>query len=209
MRSFQTPLDIIQLAERAASDERRHTELCAELVADYGPPPQPVGDGTPAEIAPSSLSARQKLLYEVVAACCITETESTSVLTTLLQSSPRPTVQKVLQQIARDEVLHSRLGWAYLARERESSDVSFLSELIPAMLAGTVPENFFDAPAGPYDSPALLEHGVLPHSRKQGIFAASLDEVIFPGLESFGVDSQPARRWLASRRREGARLSGL
>ena len=32
---------------------------------------------------------------------------------------------------------------------------------------------------------------------KRAIFVATLQEVAFPGLEEFGVDTAPARAWLA------------
>jgi len=71
----------------------------------------------------------------MVAACCITETESVATLTSLLAEEVDPGVEKVLRAIARDEVVHGRMGWAHLARESAGYDVSFLSSWIPAMLS--------------------------------------------------------------------------
>jgi len=135
-------------------------------------------------------------LEEVAAACCITETESVATLTTLLAEEVEPGVEKVLRTIARDEVAHGRMGWAHLAREAARYDVSFLSSWIPAMLSGTVEETLFlEAP----QDRDLLRHGVLPPSRKKAIFARTLEEVVLPGLETFGIDAGPARAWLSAR----------
>jgi Rubrerythrin len=188
------------LMRRAAADEQRHAALCAGLAAFYG---HPVSAGRDEPIAPAHFSPRAAILYEVVAACCITETESVTTLTTLLAETVEQQVRDVLHEIARDEVTHGRMGWAHLAREADSSDVSILSPWIPAMLAGAAGESLF-APALPeLEDPDLPRDGVLPHSVKRAIFTGTLEGVVFPGLERFGIDAGPARAWLAARARTG------
>ena len=191
---FDAPSPLPALMRRAAEDEQRHAALCLELAAIYGTPA--IGFAKDVPIAPRSLEGRAAVLYEVVAACCITETESVATLTTLLAEEVEPGVEKVLRTIARDEVAHGRIGWAHLAREAARYDVSFLSSWIPAMLSGTVEETLFlEAP----QDRDLLRHGVLPPSRKKAIFARTLEEVVLPGLETFGIDAGPARAWLSAR----------
>src|SRR5207253_1653329 len=143
-----------------------------------------------------SLEARSAALYETVAACCITETESVATVASLLAEDAEPRVREVLHEIARDEVGHSRMGWAHLAREAAAIDVTFLARWIPPMVSGTVgPELFGPAP----DQPDLLRYGVLPLSRKREIFSQTLREVVFPGFEQFGIDTSAARSWLEAR----------
>jgi len=195
--AFDADSPVPALMRQAAEDEHRHAALCADLSAVYG---QPVGAAAEdAAIAPGSLGPRAAVLYEVVASCCITETESVATLTTLLTEPAEPRVERVLREIARDEVVHGRIGWAHLAREASISDVSFLSPWIPAMLAGTVDEGLFAAAGADLESRELLRHGVLPHSLKRSIFIGTLEGVVFPGLEKFGISSQPARQWLEAR----------
>lgn len=184
---------------RAADDERRHEKLCAGLAAAYGETAQP---GSDARIAPARLLPREAALYEVVAACCITETESMATLATLLAENAEPRVREVLHEIARDEVAHARMGWTHLSREAAAADVSFLSSWIPAMLQGTVDGALFASAEPELESPELLRYGVLPHSRKREIFTGALEEVVFPGLEKFHIDTAPAREWLSRQRRE-------
>jgi len=183
------------LMRSAAADERRHQKLCAELSASYGEEAEEAPD---ARIAPAHLAPRQAVLYEVVAACCITETESMATLTTLLGENAEPRVREALHEIARDEVAHARTGWTHLAREAAASDVYFLGALIPVMLQGTVEDALFAPADAEAESAELLRHGVLPHSRKRELFAGALREVIFPGLARFGIDLEPARAWLSS-----------
>jgi len=194
---------VVELAQRASRDERRHAMLCADLAAGYGAPTPAVAAESPSEIAPARLSRQQRVLYEVVAVCCVTETESMGVLTQLLSSARDARLRQVLRELARDEVHHSRLGWAHLAGECARADVSFLGPLVPAMLRGAVdPELFAPVPAE-RDDAALIEHGVLPHALKRQVFTSTLEEVVFPGLETYGVDTVPARRWLDAQAARG------
>jgi hypothetical protein len=196
--SYDAVSPVVALMERASGDERLHAELCAELAARYG---EPVGPEWPAvpSIAPGGLGRREAILYEVVAACCITETESVATVATLLGDEPEPTVREVLHEIARDEVVHGRMGWGHLARETAAIDVSFLSRFVPSMLAGTVDDALFARKPAHPDEEELLRHGVLPAGRKREIFVRTLEEVVFPGFEEFGIDPAPGRAWLLAR----------
>jgi rubrerythrin len=180
------------LLRAATADERRHAALCEGLVSAYGGSLRPL----PAEvaIAPARLSRRDAVLYEIVAACCLTETESVATLTTLLHAEADPRVREVLHEIARDEVGHSRIGWAHLAREAERGEVAFLGPLIPGMLSGMIDPALF-APGSP-EPDELLRHGVLPRDQKRETFVRALEDVILPGLARFGIDVAPAREWL-------------
>lgn len=195
---FDPDSPAVPLMRRAAEDERRHARLCEELAAAYGRPTE-VAPPLATEIAPSELGPREAVLYEVVAACCITETESVATVTTLLAEEAEPSVRTALHEIARDEVVHGKMGWAHLAREAKRMDVSFLAAWVPVMLAGTVDEGLFAAVSPEADAAELLRHGVFPQSRKREVFVRTLLDVVFPGLETFGISAAPARRWLEER----------
>jgi hypothetical protein len=187
---------VVDLAARASRDERRHAAHCADLARAFGAD-IPAEDIDAPEIAPPGLDDRRSVLYEAVAACCITETESTSVLTTLLHSVRAGRMRRILRELLRDEVNHSRLGWAHLAHERSHGDVRFLDRMIPAMLEGSVTPGLFEAAPPELEDPELLACGVLPHSTKRSVFTLTLLEVVFPGLEGLGVHTGPAREWLS------------
>ena len=199
--AFDPASPVIGLLRRAAADEDRHAVFCAGLATGYGSP----AGGTPVDacIAPRSFGARDAVLYEMVAACCITETESVATLTTLLGEELEPRVENVVREIAKDEVSHGRMGWAHLAREAAVRDVSFLSAQVPSMLEGSVEAGIFAAGEPGSERDELLRHGVLPPSRKREIFVGTLEEVVFPGLDKLGVAAAPARAWLTERLQEG------
>jgi hypothetical protein len=202
MAVLGAPAPLVTLARRASEDERRHAALCARLAEAYGAGlPRRPAPAAPPEIAPRRLGAREALLYDVVAACCVAETESVSVLTTLLAAPARPAVRAVLRTLARDEIAHARLGWAWLAHARRDGPVAFLGPLLPGMLEGNGADLFRPAGRAAADR-ALLAHGVLPRAAHRALFVRTLETVIFPGLEALGVDAGPGRAWLAHARVE-------
>ena len=197
LASFDADSPVVEMARRAAEDERRHAQMCHELAVHFGVTPDEAPAGPLPPIAPTGLEPRRALLYEVVAQCCVTETESMATLTELLPRAESK-VGQVLRQIARDEVRHSQLGWAHLAREVSAVDVRFLSPALPEMLSGTVSDALFRAPAhDALDDVGLLAHGVLPHRRKRTCFVEALRQLVLPGLERHGVDTGAARSWLS------------
>jgi Rubrerythrin len=199
---FDPASPVIAMLLRAAADEERHAGLCAELRVAYGHAAEPTQEER--SIVPPVLSARQGVLYEMVAACCITETESVATLATLLSGQAEPHIHVILHALARDEVVHSRMGWAHLSREAASRlDLAFLSRWIPAMLAGTVEEGLFVEAPPEADVAELPRHGLLPRARRREVFTRTLLEVVLPGLARFGIDPGAARSWLAAREAPG------
>lgn len=195
------PPALAELCRRSAADERRHAGVCEELAGRYGARVEPPSDASPPVLAPAGLPPRAVLLYEVVAACCVTETGSVGVLTTLLGAVRGGPLRRALRGLAEDEVRHSRLGWAVLAAERERGTAATLGPYIPDMLAASVDPALFRAgfPGDPDDDPELLEHGVLPRTLRRDVFVRTTVEVVLPGLADAGVDIDPARRWLRGR----------
>jgi hypothetical protein len=198
------PAHLAAVARRAAADEDRHAEHCARLAAALGAPvsgtPPP-----PAAVAPATLGEEDATTYELVAACCVAESVSVAVLTALLPAARDPALRAVLHELAADEVVHARLGWAHLAVSAARRRVAFLGPLLPAMLAGSADDELLAAVAPPREDEALLLAGVLPHRRKRALFVATIEEVVLPGLAGAGVDVGPARAWLARVQRARSR----
>jgi hypothetical protein len=189
------------LAQKASDDELRHAARCAErcLLEGGAVAELPAPDAT--ELAAAALTSRQRVLYEVVAACCVTESGSMGVLSALLGAAHGRGLRRVLRELAADEVGHARLGWAVLAGERGSPDARALEPYLPAMLEGNADPALYAPGVRPEEEDeALLEHGVLPRALRRAVFEDTLEAVIFPGLEACGLSSGPARAWLAAKR---------
>jgi hypothetical protein len=195
LQAFGAPAALSELADRACRDETRHAAHCERFFRAAGGETLNGVDRV-IEYAPTSWAEPQRLTYEVVAQSCVAETQSTASLVTLLEAAEGQELKAVLQELARDEVHHSRLGWAYLAWARPRVDFGFLGPLLPGMVAGSAgPEIFKSAPPGT-DHPDLLRQGVVPHTLRRQVYVETLQTVVFPGFDTLGVDTAPARRWL-------------
>jgi hypothetical protein len=205
--------EVVGLAREAAEDELRHAALCRQLVVHHGGHVEPSGlpvsaQDLPRPIAPRGLDRRQRLLYEVIALSCVTETLSLALLGRLVERANDDATRRAMQSILRDEVRHSRLGWAHLASEATSGARDIVGAYLPAMLAGTVqPELFSAGPEHPL-AEDLGGLGALSRRERRDVFARTLTQVIFPGLECFGVDTARGRRWLGERLEASASCGG-
>ncbi len=187
------------LARRAAADERRHAAHCARLAAELGRDVPPAAPPAPSDVAPATLAEEDAVTYELVAACAVTESVSVAVLTTLLPAAAHdPSLHAVLRELAEDEVVHARLGWAQLAIAAARGHTDFLGPLLPAMLQGSVDDDLFQAVEPAREDEGLLALGVLPHAQKRALFVRALEQVVFPGLEGAGVDTDRGRHWLTA-----------
>ena len=197
---------LVDLAARASRDETRHASRCEDILRGrHAPVPPP--ETRLLEYAPPELTPEQRLTYEVVAQCCVSETESMATLVTLLDAARDDTLRSILHELARDEVGHARIGWGYLTWARQRMDLSFLAAVLPGMASGTAGPDLF-RPAQPgTDDPELLHSGVVPHSERQRIYLETLESVVIPGMKEHGVDTALLRQWMDQRRAELAPAS--
>jgi hypothetical protein len=195
--------NVTGLARKAAADELRHAEICESLGRHFGSPPVGVAESFPLRrVAPPYLGRRDALAYEVVALCCVTETLSTALLGGLVERTTDGLVRWGLQSILRDEVRHSRLGWAYLAETAPPKAMAAVSRHLPALLAATLSDELFDESTASFSEAALAGLGQLERAERRRITHETLEKVVFPGLELFGADAEAGRRWLRGRTRD-------
>ena len=196
LRDTGAAREVIRLAENAVEDEKRHAILCREIAEEYG---FPFDDG-PIEVeavplAPANLGKKDALLFEVVAFCCITETVNTAMLVDTLSFATEERIRGAVRTILRDEVNHSKLGWAHLTHETALGHGTFFpSVLIPMFSQLGIDEILVRD--GARDSPQLAKHGELNDSRRIELFSSVLAEVVLPGLEAAGIRTIELRKWL-------------
>ena len=196
-----SPAEAVLLAERAVADEEHHAKLCRELATTYGNIPAELQVVDAAPLGPHRLNRRARVLYETVAFCCITETLNTALMKVCGDAARVPEARVALRAIMRDEVRHSKIGWAHLCHER--SHAGFIAELVPSMLAGAVREELF-APAPKHACANVLrDHGELSESERIEVFDSSVRDVIAPGLKAYGVDTRPLWEWVCHMRAGG------
>jgi hypothetical protein len=179
----------------AADDERRHRISCDKLAARFG---RVAALATPTElprVAPHGLEGRARLLYEMVAFFCVTESINATLLLRSFKQALDPETRDVLRSLLADEVEHSRIGWAYLSLEpalaREFGD------RMPRLLDGTTHDpEFLNEPDAQRASSACAAHGLLSQAELRAVFREAMGDVVLPGLQHCGVDTGAARRWL-------------
>jgi hypothetical protein len=194
MEGFGVPLELIERMLEASADEKRHEEICLEVARRFGAP-EPTFEPFEFWRRPDS---REVLLSNMVATCCLTETLNAPFLALSLHIAMDPPMKVALRELLKDEVNHGKLGWAYLAWARQQGDGARLSEELPGLIMDSSMPNFFTAEPKVDPLEAELAHfGELSIAQRRQIFFEGVNEVIFPGLESSGVDTQLARAWVA------------
>jgi hypothetical protein len=197
LRQSGAPSVVIDLAETAVTDELRHAELCDAVAQAYSQEGSvhECDLAAPAPLGPPGLGEQDRLLFEVVAFCCFTETLNTAMLVETLKGVRETKIRATVQEILKDEVQHSRLGWAHLAAMRAQGKGDFLSETLPYMFKTADVTAIFTEDLR-REAPHLAFYGELCQAQRVGIFHAAMRDVVFPGLEAQGVRTDAGRAWL-------------
>ena len=182
--------NVVALAERAAEDERMHALLCRRLVDRFAPGMPTLRPALGAELGPATLTHRRRAVYAAVAVGCVTETLSTALLLEMQASAQDKLVRDTVHHILKDEVRHSRLGWAVLAAEAARTTTAWLAPYIESMIRAAKQADM--DPMKVDESRDLSPYGVLPPWKVDSIFYQTVNDVIVPGLRRFGVAVEDA-----------------
>lgn len=186
---------LADMANEAHADELRHASICGELVEYFGGEPPVASPAAEAELSPAPPNAPEWLVRELVAVSCITETLSTALLAELVRAARDEVCERAMRTILRDEVSHSRLGWAYLAEAHAAGTPDHVGPRLAGMLEASLGADFWRVEAPASFEAELAGVGQLPRADRQRVVLDTLDGVVFPGLELFGVDVGQGRAW--------------
>jgi len=187
------PPTLVALSRRCARDETLHAAHCRRIVDHLAPGLPPLSPDRGVRLGPAGSSAADRALYASVALGCVTESLSTALLIEMRAHVPASgVVREGLDRILRDEVRHSRLGWAYLALSASRRDVSWLAGSVSAMLAAALDDERPPAALPDDDRRALLAYGILPPATVHRIADATVRTTIAPGLERHGIHARLA-----------------
>jgi hypothetical protein len=189
-------LVVVRGAQSASEDEARHRDLCAELARQWGEAHANDYVAPRMRVGRADMDRRDRLLWELVAVCCISETMNTALMTRCMEVVKEEAIKKTLHELLKDEVRHSRLGWAHLAAERAAGRGDFLRDVLPLMLEASVEPGFLDGASQAAWTDAMYDYGELPHAELVSLYCETLDQVIFKGLEAMGIDTSKGRAWL-------------
>ena len=189
------PVDLVAVCHRVCIDELRHTELAVKMVETYGGHLPPLPREISSMPADESLTAVAQACRSAILLSCLGETFACTELAMLRDRAVDPVVHGVLTVFLADEIVHARVGWAYLAHALKTADERTKREVadaIPGYIAG-IAANLFgtaDKPAAidvTNDDPRLGEHGVCSMREEQELYRAFVPDLFLPGLRAVGV----------------------
>lgn len=181
------PQELTRRARKCAADELVHAVHCQKIVEALDPGRAPLRPDLAIALGPSDPSPARRALYASVALGCITESLSTALLIVMRKAAEAPEVRDGLDVILRDEVEHSRLGWAHLALAAEDGDVAWLAPHVPAMLRGALETPPPNEALDDDERTSLRGWGILPAAEVLAIVESTIATTIAPGLAQFGV----------------------
>ena len=185
---------------RMAMDELRHASLCAGVVSLLGGAPVAQTElGTEALPEHEDVSAVEACLRNVMFVGCMSETVSIALLTEERELTREPTIRRVVDQLAADEVLHAKLGWSYLAATWPQLDEAARARTdayLPVAFRHLRRKMHEAMPLGVRLDVGLAAElealGVMASDDGRELFAATVAEVIVPRLEDHGLSARSA-----------------
>jgi len=189
------PVDLVAVCHRVCIDELRHTELAVKMVEIYGGHLPPLPREISSMPADESLTAVAQACRSAILLSCLGETFACTELAMLRDRAVDPVVRGVLTVFLADEVVHARVGWAYLAHALPTADERTkrsVAEAIPGYIAG-IAANLFGTAEAPAvidvtnDDPRLGAHGVCSMREEQELYRAFVPDVFLPGLRAVGI----------------------
>jgi hypothetical protein len=189
------PVDLVAVCHRVCIDELRHTELAVKMVETYGGHLPPLPREISSMPADESLTAVAQACRSAILLSCLGETFACTELAMLRDRAVDPVVHGVLTVFLADEIVHARVGWAYLAHALKTADERTkrqVAEAIPGYIAG-IAANLFGTADKPAvidvtnDDPRLGEHGVCSMREEQELYRSFVPDVFLPGLRAVGV----------------------
>jgi hypothetical protein len=194
------PVDLVAVCHRVCIDELRHTELAVKMVDIYGGRRPPLPRDIATLPADESLTAVAQACRSAVLLSCLGETFACVELSMLRERATDPVVRGVLTVFLADEIVHARVGWAYLAHAIKTADDktrTSVAAAIPDYIAG-IGKNLFGTLEHPAavdvtnDDPRLGAHGVCSMREEQELYRAFIPDVFVPGLLACGVPVERA-----------------
>lgn len=193
-------LDAQTVVLRMASDEIHHAALCGHVLAAFGETPRAVvPDRVDPMPAHADVSPLERVTRNVLVVGCLAETVAVALLSEERARSTDPLVRAVLDQILADEVTHARFGWSFLAHALASlhTDARATLDRYLRVAFASLERHELDrlVPAGPMRGELKAQReslGVCDGTDGREVFYATVDQVIVPRLEAFGLGARDA-----------------
>jgi len=183
------PADVLSLCLRAGIDEVRHAELCIRMAEIYSGTRQLPPPGMSSLPDDPERPRLHQALANTMLVSCVSETYATTVLAATRDLTEDPTALAVLTSIYSDEVMHARLGWAYLRHALDQGGqgaIDAAAKMVPIALRGVANVVERERPEGEVTE-AVRRHGLMTPEEEREIFSTCVREVLVPGFVALGI----------------------
>ncbi len=182
------------LAARAVDDEHRHAALCLDMAqrlhgARWRRPPR-CPRSEPQH--PEALDEDERRALFVIGQCALNETFANGYLTAAYRDTTSPLARAAINELLRDEIDHSRLGWAFLSTLPASRRARISDWLVPLTLTNL---REWQRSAATHTH-AFERHGVPRAEAVREALAEVVRDVLLPGFEHVGLDTRALARWV-------------
>jgi hypothetical protein len=199
LRERRASAAVLDRLARGADEEIRHSEICARLAETYAGEAvvRPQIDSVPLPRFDVGDEDLETALL-VAGMCCVNETIATAWISACLAAAKTPLATMANRIHLHDEIEHARVGWAHLASDAVSDATrSALGVCLPRLLEANAPGWERDDASLPAEG--VPEQGHLPVAVSRRVFLDAVADLVVPGFAHVGVDTGPARAWLAQR----------
>ena len=173
--------------------ELDHARLCARVLVSLGATPVAELAELPPVPEHADATPLEAVLRNVISIGCCSETVAVALVATEREQAGPPQVRRVLDQILRDEIKHSRFGWRLLSRIAPSLTPQERASLGEYLVDAFSHQIRFHAPF--LDMPCASDAGLAigaPHGRSNWlVFVTTMEDIVVPGLERCGLSDQP------------------
>lgn len=184
--------EVIALAQRAADDEARHAQICAELAAVYHGAPITLALSPSVRLPDYGETPRMRAALHVVNLCCISETIASAFVEACLAASEGEMLRDVHGRHLADEVRHARIGWAHLATlslDERGAVAARLPELLRVQVLA------WESRIAELPEHGVPGHGYPPRADLIATVHGAVRDLVLPGFDYVDVDSTRARAW--------------
>jgi hypothetical protein len=175
--------------------ELDHARLCAKVLVAIGV--EPVADLPELPQVPrheDATSPLEAVLRNVISVGCCSETVAVALVATERELAGPRSLRRVLDQILRDEIKHSRFGWRLVSRLAPSLSTRERTSMNEYLVDAFEHQVAFHAPF--LEMPCASEAGLAigaPHGRSNWlVFTTTMNDIVVPGLERCGLAARAA-----------------
>ena len=169
------PPELLYETQVASADEVRHAQLAFGLASRYAG--EPIGPGPMRIEAEISLDV-ERIMRGLIEEGCVGETLGVIEAESAAKGCRDRSVQRILEEIASDELRHAELAWKSL-RWMLETDAS-LTPLARQVFADALARERAKASRGVH----LPHHGVISGPARERIIQAGIDEVLAPLVDA-------------------------